>query len=233
LSELELHKIDRELEEGWCGGQRVRYLAAGTTSLSPADMYIMIQGFTKEGQPDVLPTHRQVLNNIPGMPSYSALRLVHFVEIDPARPPGSIKSVPEVMAAAKAIHTPGIILNTPVVPRDTNTVLPVIPAWHSGNEVAYLDGGPVPLRTNNVFLCVFGVDRASHKIVYVPQQKMIFQYPPRHPMYSPVCRLHYVKVEASYEANSIRSVEEIHRRRLPVKPTTQFVNASILDVKAG
>ncbi|TCP55850.1 hypothetical protein EV586_103509 [Tumebacillus sp. BK434] len=218
------------LQEGWAENRPVRFVSAGLTPLTLAGMYVLIRGYDPKGGPLLLARHKQVLDTIPGMSGHSALRLVHFVEVAPDLPVDTVKSVQDVLKRALRVRTPGMVVNAPVVPLEAKSpVYPIVPAWHEGLLAGYLDIGPMPVRTGNAFQCIRGIDKATGKIVPVPGQKLIFDSLPSNPNYSPVRRLHYVRVPEAVEPDALRSVEQIVERRLAVRPTTMFLNAPIPD----
>jgi hypothetical protein len=219
------------VQEGWAENRPVRFVSAGLTPVTLAGMYVLTRGYDPKGGPLLLARHKQVLDTIPGMSGHSALRLVHFVEVPPDLPVDAVRSVQDVLKRALSVRTPGMIVNAPVVPLEAkSTVYPIVPAWHEGMLVGYLDIGPMPIRTGNVYQCIRGIDKSSGKIVPVPGQKLIFDALPSDPSYSPVWRLHYVRVPEGVEADSLRSVKHIRGRKLPVRPTTMFLNAPLPDV---
>lgn len=219
------------LQEGWAENRPVRYVTAGQTPLTLGGMYVLVRGYDPRGGPLLLPRHKQILDSIPGMPGYSALRLVHFVEVPADLPLGSVKSVQDVLKRSLRIRTPGMIVNAPVVPLDSkSTVYPIVPAWHEGMEIGYLDIGPTPIRAGNAYQCIRGIDRATGRIVPVEGQKMIFDALPSNPSYSPIWRLHYVRVPDGIEPDTVRSVQTIRDRKLAIRPTTMTINAPIPDV---
>lgn len=219
------------LHEGWAEGRPVRYVGAGLTPLSLSGMYVLIRGYDPKGGPLLLSRHKQVIDTVPGMTEHSALRLVHFVEVPPDLPPDSVKSVQDVMKRALRLRTPGMIVNAPVLPLEAKSpVYPVVPAWHEGQLVGYLDVGPMPIRAGNVYQVIRGIDKQTGKIVPVPGQKLIFDALPSSPQYSPIWRLHYVRVPDDFEVDSLRSVRSILDRKLPIRPTHSFLNAPIPDV---
>jgi hypothetical protein len=219
------------LQEGWAENRPVRYVTAGTTPLSLGGMFVLIRGYDPRGGPLLLPRHKQILDSIPGMNGYSALRLVHFVEVSADLPVGAVQSVQDVMKKSLRIRTPGMIVNAPVVPLDAkSTVYPIVPAWHEGLEIGYLDIGPTPIRAGNAYQCIRGIDKSTGRIVPFAGQKLIFDALPSSPSYAPVWRLHYVRVPEGIEPDSMRSVQAIRDRRLSIRPTTTFLNAPIPDV---
>lgn len=219
------------LLEGWAENRPIRYVATGLTPLTLSGMYVLIRGYDPKGGPLLLSRHKQILDSVPGMNEYSALRLVHFVEVPPDLPVGAIKSVQDVMKRALRLKTPGMIVNAPVVPLDSNSpVYPIVPAWYDGKEVAYLDIGPMPIRTGNVYQCIHGIDKTTGEIVPVAGQKLIFDSLPSNPSYSPVWRMHYVRVPENFEPDSLRGTKAIYDRKLPVRPTEFYLNAPIPDV---
>lgn len=219
------------LLEGWAEGRPVRYVAAGPTPLTLSGMYVLIRGYDPKGGPLLLARHKQILDSVPGMPGYSSLRVVHFVEAPPELPPDSIKSVQDVMRRGLRLRTPGMIVNAPVVPLDAKSpVYPIVPAWHEGQMIGYLDIGPTPIRTGNVYQAIRGIDKTTGKIVPVPGAKLIFDMLPSHPMYSPIWRVHYVRVPEQVDIDKLRNVQHIHEHKLAVRPTTMFLNLPIPDV---
>jgi len=218
------------LHEGWAENRAVRYVAAGLTPMHLSGIYVLIRGYDPQGGPLLLSRHKQVLDSMPGMKSYSALRLVHFVEVPQGLPVDAVRSVQDVMKRGLRLRTPGMIVNAPVVPLDGQSdVYPVVPAWHEGRQVGYLDIGPLPVRAGNAYQVIYGIDKQSGRIVPVPEQKLIFDALPNNPGYSPIWRLHYVRVPDGFEPNSVQSVATIQQQKLPVRPTTTFLNAPMPD----
>jgi hypothetical protein len=219
------------LLEGWAEKRPIRYVAVGLTPLSVSGMYVLIRGYDPKGGPLLLSRHKQILDAIPGMSSYSPLRLVHFVEVPPDLPVDTVRSVQDVMKRALRLRTPGMVVNAPIVPLEAKSpVYPIVPAWHEGMQVGYLDIGPTPIRAGNVYQCIRGFDKSSGRVVPVEGQKLIFDALPSNPQYSPIWRLHYVRVAEDFEADSLRSAQDIMARRLPIRPTTMFLNLPIPDI---
>lgn len=219
------------LQEGWAENRPVRYVSAGLTPLSLAGMFVLVRGYDPKGGPLLLSRHKQILDSVPGMHNHSALRLVHFVEVPPDLPVDAVRSVQDVMKRAIRLRTPGMIVNAPVVPADaSSSVYPVVPAWHEGMPVGYLDVGPMPVRAGAAFQLIHGIDKATGKVVPVEGQKLVFDSLPTQPDYSPIWRLHYVRVPAGFQPDSIRSAKAIFEKKLPVRPTTTFLNAPIPDI---
>jgi hypothetical protein len=219
------------LQEAWAENRPVRFVTAGLTPLTLSGMYVLIRGYDPKGGPLLLARHKQILDSVPGMSGYSSLRLVHFVEVPADLPVDSVKSVQDVMKRAIRLRTPGMIVNAPVVPLDAKSpVYPIVPAWHEGILVGYLDIGPMPIRTGSVYQCIRGIEKTTGKIVPVPGQKLIFDALPSHPSYSPIWRLHYVRVPDDFEADSLHSAQAIYDRKLPIRPTGMYLNAPIPDI---
>jgi len=219
------------LLEGWAENRPIRYVGAGLTPLSLSGMYVLIRGYDPKGGPLLLSRHKQILDSVPRMNGYSALRIVTFVEVPQDLPLDAIKSVADVMKRGLRLKTPGMVVNAPVVPLDAkSTVYPIVPAWHEGQLVGYLDVGPTPVRAGNVYQCIRGIDKATGKIVPYEGQKLIFDALPSHPMFAPIWRLHYVRVPDDVEPDAIRSVQHIHERKLAIRPTNTFLNAPVPDI---
>jgi hypothetical protein len=219
------------LQEGWAENRPVRYVEAGLTPLTLSGMYVLIRGYDPKGGPLLLPRHKQVLDTVPGMPGHSSLRLVHFAEVPADLPVDAMRSVQDVLKLALRLRTPGMIVNAPVAPLDAkSSVFPIVPAWHEGIETGYLDIGPMPIRAGSVYQCIHGIDKATGKIVPAVGQKLIFDSLPSHPSYSPIWRLHYVRVPEGFEGDSLHSVAHIRDRKLPIRPTSTFLNAPIPDI---
>lgn len=223
------HERDRDLAEGWWEGKPVRFLAGSPTALAPAGLYLAVERWDAEGRPKLLPGQRPVLDALPGRPGYSALRFIHYYEPEPGTPPDAIRSVTDVFERARRIHTPGHIIHAPVVPPSTRTLLPTVPAWHEGNEAAFLDGGLSPLCANRIYLCIRDIDRKRNRILYIPEQRWIFEWTPGDPAYGPVARVHYA-VCGDEPANSIRSVAEVYRKCRALHASRTFVTAAVLEV---
>ncbi|HEU4964086.1 MAG TPA: hypothetical protein VFV52_09595 [Bacilli bacterium] len=219
------------LQEGWAENRPLRYVSAGLTPLSVAGMYVLVRGYDAKGGPLLLSRHKQILDSVPGMHHHSALRLVHFVEVPADLDVDAVRSVQDVMKRAIRIRTPGMIVNAPVVPVDAqSSVYPVVPAWYESIQTGYLDIGPMPVRAGSVFQPIHGIDKSTGKIVPVEGQKLIFDALPSHPNYSPIWRLHYVRVPEGFQPDSLRSVRAIFEKKYPVRPTTTFLNAPIPDI---
>lgn len=219
------------LLEGFAEGRPVRYVVAGQTPLTLSGMYVLIRGYDAKGGPLLLARHKQILDSVPGMPGYSSLRVVHFVEVPSELPPDAIQSVQDVMRRGLRLRTPGMIVNAPVVPLDAKSpVYPIVPAWHEGQLIGYLDIGPTPIRTGHVYQAIRGIDKTTGKIIPVPDAKLIFDMLPSHPLYAPICRLHYVRIPDDFDVSHLHSVQHLQDHKLSVRPTTMFLNLPIPDV---
>ncbi len=218
-------------QEGWADHRPVRFVSIGPAPMMLAGMYVLIRGYDPKGGPLLLARHKQILDSVPGMHEYSPLRLVHFVEVSPDLPPDSVRSVQDVIRRALRIRTPGMVVDAPIVPLDASSpAFPIVPAWHQGVLTGYLDIGPMPVRTGNVYQCIRGFDKASGNVLPQFGQKLIFDSLPTHPAYSPVRRLHYVRVPDQLEEDSLRSIEQIVEQRLPIRPTTHLLNLPMTDL---
>lgn len=100
---------------GWYEGRDVQFFDFGQTRLAPVPMWRFASGVDAAGEPNVLTDQNSIVDSIPVVAAYPDLWEIHFVNVDTAYVPNSIKSAGALRGANLSIGAPGTIRNLPIV----------------------------------------------------------------------------------------------------------------------
>ena len=225
-----------EEEVAWHEGRTVRYYDLGTHSsldgdtTAIADVWVFIDGFDNDGAPRFIPGHPALFDVVPGQEGYSDLWDVHFVIVPSGYDSSAIRSLAALQASGLEIVAAEMLVDCPVVPAGSTIEdgCKLRSAWSRGSEVVYFDFGvtsPTPMR---VWLPITGFDAVGRPL-FVPGQQPVIEAAPGEPGYSHFQRVYYVTVDPPYEANSIRSVEDVSSSGYGVTPTRILLNRPVVD----
>lgn len=109
---------------------------------------------------------------------------------------------------------------------DRVTIVPVLSGWSGGREVRYVDLGPVSTAIGDAYVPIHGIDAEGNPLP-VQGQHVIFDCQPDEPHYSPIWLVHYAVVGKDYQANGIRSEDQILRGGYPVVKSRLTVNCPL------
>ena len=129
--------VHYRLADAWYRGQRIQYYDFGLADLQPSALYRVRDG-------------DDVISTLPGLPGYSALRLVYDVRVTTGIDPTTLRSHEDVLKlvgrGAARLAVTGAVLNAPVVAagstlEDDPLRRPLRSAWYKGRRVFYFDLG--------------------------------------------------------------------------------------------
>jgi hypothetical protein len=221
---------------GWYDGEALQYydLGANSTLVSHDEVlvepvYLIIYGKDESGAPEAVPGQRNILESRPGDPNYTDLWDVTFVTVPRDYEPDSLRSAQDIVASGYSVETTGHFVNCPVVPSTTAAQggEQLTPGWSGGEPVTYFDFGPNANTIAPVWMLSYGLDENGFPRL-VPGQHNIFDTTPEDAEYTAFRRVHLVTVPESYEAGSIRSVEEIVASGYDVSETETVLNLPIV-----
>ncbi len=208
------------VETGWQDGKPVRYYNMGTnTPLDPANplkvliagVWVFATGANTDGSPIRLEGQDNILDSAPGDEIYSDLWQVHFVTPSAGFNPNSVTSLKALNESGLKIEKQPMIVNCPFVPTGSslkNSDLKLQKGWVNGQSFDYFDFGPTDPRPGELYAFVTGFN-ADGTPKLVAGQHFIFGSERKGIPYSDFLRVRWVVVETSYQADSIKSVEEI------------------------
>lgn len=215
------------VETGWFDGKAVKYYNFGTnTPLDPQDpsrvavegVWVLTTGLNPDGSPIRLEGQHNLFTVIPGDPGYSDLWQPTFVYPPADYQPNSIRSVDELLARGMPMEKQPLLVNCPFVPIGSelaDKALPIVKGWVRGQLVEYFDFGPTSAKPGKLYAFVTGFD-ANGNPQLVPGQHVVFDTSRESQNYSDFWRVHWVKVDSSYRADSIRSAGDVPQNQVIV-----------------
>jgi hypothetical protein len=99
---------------GWYEGRDVQFFDFGAVTVVPAPMWRFAVGQDVAGEPNVLREQNSVVDSIPISPTYPDLWEIHFVRVDSAYAPNSLKSAAAIQSARVVIDPPSSVRNLPI-----------------------------------------------------------------------------------------------------------------------
>ena len=100
---------------GWYEGRDVQFFDFGAVSLVATPMWRFARGKDEAGEPNVLREQNSIVDSIPVTPTYPDLWEIHFVHVDNAYEPNSLKSVAALRRANLPSDTVRTVRNLPIV----------------------------------------------------------------------------------------------------------------------
>lgn len=226
------------LVQGWYQGNQALYYEFGTNtaatadglSVIPAPIYVLVTGFDAEGNAQVVPDQRNIVDVIPGDADYSDLWQITFVTVPEDYEANSITAVDEVLSGGYELTVPGLLVNCPIVPAGSTLTeggAPLVQGWYKGQEVNYFDFGLNIEATAPIYAFITGFD-ADGNPQFVEGQNNVIDVIPDDDGYSAFWSVNLVQVAADYQANSITSVAEILAGGYDITPAGILVNCPVL-----
>jgi hypothetical protein len=99
---------------GWYEGRDVQFFDFGATTVIPAPMWRFARGEDVAGEPNVLREQNSIVDSIPVSPTYPDLWEIHFVRVDSAYVPNSLKSAAAIQSSRVVIDPPSSVRNLPI-----------------------------------------------------------------------------------------------------------------------
>jgi len=222
------------VESGWFEGRAAQYYNLGTnTLLNPDDaarvlvepVWVFATGVNDDGSPIKLEGQASLFDSAPGDAGYSDLWQVFFIKPAAGYAPNSITSIEALQKSGLTIEKKPMLVNCPFVPPGSSLAdnsKELIKGWVNGTPVVYFDFGVTSAKPGKVYVFVTGFDAAGGQSQLVPSQHFVFSASRGSAGYSDFWVVQWVKVDASYKADSIRSAADIVE--FEVEPSTMVVN---------
>jgi hypothetical protein len=203
-------EVEQKSVAGFFRGQGVRYLDLGPVRLLPGNRVAPIWAFTNGTK-----RQRNVIDTVPGRADYTPLWRVTMVTWKAGVRPRTLRSAAAVRAAVRAGHVrlrrTSTVVNCPVLGFGQKKVI----GFYRGNEVAYLDLGPVRLRAGNqtapIWAFANGAEGQANVIDVVPGDEG----------YSPLWTVEMVTWTVGVAPRVLRSREEIEEAAAAGEVTIQ------------
>lgn len=213
------------VENGWANGQPVRYYNFGTNSpLDPKNpsqvlldgVWVFATGANEDGSPIRLEGQNNILDFAPGEAAYSDLWQAYFVTPAVGYSANSITSLKALNDSGMQIDKKPMTVNCPFVPEGSslkNSELKLQKGWVGDKSYDYYDFGPTSPTPGKLYAFVTGFN-ADGSPKLVAGQHFIFDSVRGDKTYSDFRIVQWVLVDASYQADSIKSVKEIDPAKL-------------------
>ncbi len=214
-------------EPGWYRNQSITYINYGLNSNVTAP----ILAFYESTSPNTsVADQRNVIDSLPGQPSYSDFWLVYKVLVPAGYVANTIRSFEEAVASQYPIEMTNLIVNCPVEnPGATiqGSSLALEAGWYRDQTVYYFNAGTNTTGWGAVIHTapIYSFEYANGTPV-AGQHNVVDVYP-GNSGYSDDWNLINVVVNASYVANSVMSVGEILAETEGGKFTLQFTTVFI------
>lgn len=225
-----------KLVQGWYRGEDVEYydfgmntkLAAGAR-VATAPIYVFIKGMKADGTPDFVEGQHNIITVVPGDAGYSDLWQVNMVTVPNGYEPDSVKSKSDIDSRGFEVQAVDMFVNCPVVPEGTTLEggEPLVQGWNDGEEVFYPDFGANAPAAIPIWVFITGMD-SSGMPVFVEGQRNVIDAVPGVAGYSAFWQVNMVTVPASYEANSVKSADEVREMDFEVTATQMLVNCPVV-----
>jgi hypothetical protein len=218
------------VETGWFEDKLVRYYNMGTNSpLDPSNptqvlvdgVWVFTTGLNSDGSPIPLEGQNNILDFALGDAQYSDLWQAFFVTPAAGYVPNSITSLAALKASGMTIEKQPILVNCPFVPEGsslTNSDLPLKKGWVNDKIFFYFDFGPTSATPGKLYAFVTGFN-ADGSPQLAPGQHFVFDSERASRDYSDFRLVHWVMVDGSYLADSIKSATDID----PAKVTASTI----------
>lgn len=221
---------------GWHDGEALQYYDFGANStlvshdeVLATPVWLIIYGKDETGAPEAVAGQQNVIDAQPGDPNYTDLWDVTFVTVPRDYEPNSLRSAQDIRDAGYPVERTGRFVNCPVVPATTIAQggERLNQGWDDGERVTYFDFGPNPNTIAPLWMLTYGLDDNGFPRL-VPGQHNIFDSTPDDAQYSAFRRIHLVTVPEEYEADSIRSEDDIVASGYDVTETDTVLNLPVV-----
>lgn len=227
-----------DLVQGWYEGRQTFYYEFGANTKAtadgqkviPAPIYVLITGFDADGNPQPVAGQHNIVDVIPDDAGYSDLWQVTFVTVPEDYAANTFTSAEQVLNSGYEMTVPGVLVNCPIVPRDSKLAeggAPLVQGWYKGQEVHYFDFGPNIEDTAPIYAFITGFD-ADNNPQFVEGQANVIGVIPGDDGYSAFWNVNLVTVPADYQPNSITSVDAVLAAGYDISPAGLLVNCPVL-----
>ena len=194
---------------GWYKGADITYFDFGS---SPTIAAPILAFFESSNPETAIDGQMNIIDAIPGQPSYSDFWRVYKILAPSSYTPNSITSFEEAVASGYEIVPTDIVVNCPVVNPGTTTEEKsnsLVQGWYRGREVYYFDFGTNTGATMSVleYAPIYAFFRANGDPV--EGQRNIIDVVIGEPGYSDLWHVIAVTVEDAYVANTLKSAGDI------------------------
>lgn len=231
----------KTLVSGWYDGREVRYYdfgantpLVGEAGVPTAPIYVFIHGMNADGTPQIVEGQHNIVDVVPGDQGYSDLWQVNFVLVPADYQADSIRSKAEIDAGGFEVTQTDMLVNCPIVPQGTTLEggEPLVQGWAKGEAVFYPDFGANPATAEPIYVLVHGMNPDGTPRV-VEGQRNIIDTVPGDPNYTAFWRVTFVVVGDDYEANTIRSADDVVAGGFEMTPTDMVVNCPVTEVASA
>ena len=230
-----------ELVSGWYQDREVQYYDFGTnTPLAGSDsvptqpIWVFIHGMNDDGTPDFVEGQHNIIDLVPGEPGYTDLWQVILVTVPDGYEPDSITSAAEVAESGYETTVTDMLVNCPIVPAGTTleTGQELVQGWNDGEEVFYPDFGANPATVAPIWVLIHGMNDDGTPD-FVEGQHNIIDTVPGESDYTAFWLVNLVTVPDGYEADSIRSAQDVLDAGYEITATDMVVNCPVVNVAAA
>jgi hypothetical protein len=230
-----------ELVSGWYQDRQVEYYDFGTnTPLAGNDgvptqpIWVFIHGMNADGTPDLVEGQHNIIDLVPGEAGYTDLWQVIMVTVPDGYEPDSITSAAEVAQSGYETTVTDMLVNCPVVPAGTTleTGQELVQGWHDGEEIFYPDFGANPATVEPIWVLIHGMN-ADGTPDFVEGQHNIIDTVPGESDYTAFWRVNMVTVPDEYEADSLRSAQDVLDAGFEITETDMVVNCPVVNVASA
>lgn len=222
------------LVDGWYRGEAVRYYDFGMNSpvsggtVATAPIWVLITGVDASGMPIFVEGQHNIVDAIPGDTAYSDLWQVQMVTVPEDYAPDSITSAAGIEDAEFEVTVTDMFVNCPVIPAGSALEggEPLVQGWYKDQEVFYPDFGANPATALPIFVMITGMD-ASGMPVFVEGQGNIIDSVPIDDGYSAFWQVNMVTVPEDYEANTLKSADDVASSGYDTQQTDMVVNCPV------
>ncbi len=225
-----------KLVSGWYKGDEVRYYdfgmntkLAGAARVATAPIYVFIKGMKSDGTPDFVEGQHNIITVVPGDAGYSDLWQVNMVTVPGDYEADSVKSKADIDSKGYDVQAVEMFVNCPVVAAGTTLEggEPLVQGWKDGEEVFYPDFGMNAPVAVPIWVFITGMD-SNGMPQFVEGQRNVIDLVPDDAGYSAFWQVNVVTVPASYEANSVKSADEVREMDFEVTATQMLVNCPVV-----
>jgi hypothetical protein len=229
---------ENQLIQGWFRDHTVLYYDFGSVPIGAKAGRVLwpIHGFDAKGNPVAIRGQHPIFSIIPGLAGYTGVfRLAYVVTADHVQP-NVVRDLEAVNALVRrglaSVRETDIAYNLPIVPRGTKLARDStegMMGWYEGREVQFFDFGAVSLIPAPMWRFARGKDEAGEPNI-VREQNSIVDSIPVVPTYPDLWEIHFVRVDNSYEPNSLKSAAALHSANLPSDTVKVVRNLPIVMV---
>jgi len=214
------------LVHGWYNGTDITYLDFGPSVSIAAPILAFFQADAPNSS---VMGQSNVIDTIPGLPSYSDFWRVYKVLVPSNYAPNSIKSFDEALASGYTIEATNVIVNDPVVNPNATTVgynTTLQQGWYRDRPVYYFNLGTNTHATDPadgfelVYAPIYAFFYSNG--TRVPGQHNVVYALPGNVAYSDLWGVVKIIVNSSYVPNSLNSTSAINAAIASGQVTQQF-----------